>query len=108
VVGEGFSAAMDTHIHTFIQAKHLSDIPAKQLSDIQAKHLFEACRHLHEAESRINRQQKLAEKLQRQGHAREARRAREMLAMFVRSYFVMQDHRRILEFDLSAGAPQPF
>jgi len=73
VVGEGFSAAMDTHIHTFIQAKHLSDIPAKQLSDIQAKHLFEACRHLHEAESRINRQQKLAEKLQRQGHARRGR-----------------------------------
>src|SRR5262245_60047273 len=63
-------------------------------------HLSEACRHIYDAEARIARQQKLAEKLQRQGYAQAARQAREMLAMFVRSYFVMHHHRQTLEREL--------
>ena len=88
---------MDTHV----------DTRANHLSDIQAEHLSDASRHLHDAESRINRQQKLAERLQKRGHLREARRAREILSMFVKSYFLMQDHRQTLELELSQ-APRRF
>src|SRR5262245_21418291 len=63
-------------------------------------HFSEACRHIYDAEARIARQQKLAEKLERQGFAQAARQAREMLAMFVRSYFVMHHRRQTLEREL--------
>ena len=46
-----------------------------------------------DVEALISRQQKIAEKLERQGHPRAARQAREMLALFVKSHFLIQDHR---------------
>jgi hypothetical protein len=56
-------------------------------------------RPLREAEGCINRQQKIANELQARGHLREARQAREILALFVRSYLIMQDHRLTFEDD---------
>ena len=49
-------------------------------------------RPLREAEGCINRQQKIASDLEAHGHLREARQAREILALFIRSYLIMQDH----------------
>jgi hypothetical protein len=66
-------------------------------------HLSEASRHIYDAEARIARQQELAEVLQRQGHEQAARQAREILAMFVKSYFVMHHYRQTLEFPKSIG-----
>ena len=54
---------------------------------------------LREAEGCIDRQQKIASELQAHGHLREARQAREILALFVRSYLIMQDHRLTFEDD---------
>jgi len=56
-------------------------------------------RPLREAEGCINRQQKIASELQAHGHLRSARQAREILALFVRSYLIMQDHRLTFEDD---------
>ena len=56
-------------------------------------------RPLREAEVCINRQQKIASELQAHGHSREARQAREILALFIRSYLIMQDHRLTFEAD---------
>jgi hypothetical protein len=56
-------------------------------------------RPLREAEGCINRQQKIASQLQTNGRLREARQAREILALFVRSYLIMQDHRLTFEDD---------
>jgi len=56
-------------------------------------------RRFHEAEGCINRQQKIASELQAHGHLRAARQAREILALFVRSYLTMQNHRLTFEDD---------
>jgi len=56
-------------------------------------------RPLREAEGCINRQQKIASELQAHGHLRAAWQAREILALFVRSYLTMQDHRLTFEDD---------
>jgi len=56
-------------------------------------------RPLRAAEGCINRQQKIARDLEAHGHLHEARQAREILALFVRSYLIMQDHRLTFEDD---------
>ena len=68
--------------------------------DTHDEQLSDVCQKLHDAEARITRQQKLAETFHTRGHLREARRAREILAAFVRSYFLMQDYRQAIELDL--------
>src|SRR5262245_34123574 len=73
--------------------------------DTHDEQLSDACQKLHDAEARITRQQKLAETFHMRGHLREARRAREILAAFVRSYFLMQDYRQSIELDLRDHSP---
>jgi len=69
----------------------------------------EAC--LREAVACITHQQRLAESLEALGHKRQARKAREMLATFVKSYLVMHECHQTMEnqsFAALAKAWLPF
>src|SRR5262245_4263537 len=52
---------------------------------------------LREAEACITHQQRLAARLEAIGHKRQARQAREMLAAFVKSYFLMHECHQTME-----------
>jgi hypothetical protein len=70
---------------------------------VASKRLSEARqRRLHVSERCIARQQRIAEMLQERGQLRAARRARELLAAFVRSHFLMHE-----AYLLKANALEP-
>ena len=50
-------------------------------------------RRLNASETNITRQQKIAEMLQEHGHLSDARQAREILAIFVRSHLLMHESK---------------
>ena len=64
-------------------------------TDAQRTDWSEGC--LREAEASITHQQKLAERLEVLGYKQQARQAREMLAVFVKSYLTMHDCHRTME-----------